>query len=468
MVADRPATSAARRLSRGALLLVWDVAVVILAFAITKPFAGRGFSPVEFGMQPGRGTGPLEPSGVVFAIAAVIGLALVRERETGLGGRVALLVRLGIVAALSAWVALLAAEVGGWPVNHRQLIVVSLTVPVAWLVGRIVLDLGRRRERVVLIGSGQIADHIAELARRHPESGLDVLGWLDDDPLAPDEASSPHLGPLSDLPVLLAAGRVDRVVVCFSQARDGTIAEAVRECDAHNVQIDMVPRMFELVPFAPGGRSLAGFPLVPLTASGRDSSQAAAKRAFDLTLSLTLIALTLPLMGLIAIAIRLDSRGPALYRSTRLGRNGRPFRMLKFRTMVVRADELHDQMAADLVGGELKRADDPRITRVGRVLRGLSLDELPQLFNVVAGSMSVVGPRPVLATERHGLEGWAARRHGVRPGVTGLWQVLGRSTIPWKERMQLDYTYARHWSLTFDLRILASTFAAVVSRKGAC
>jgi len=465
---ERNRIRATRRGVRGPLLRASDLIAVAAAFAATAPFVDRGFSTVAFGFPADReATGPLDPSALLFAVVAVVGLILVEDRDRGLARRLALLVRLAAVSAISAWLTVLAGEAAGWNLDLRQLMVVSLVLPGLWLTGRVAVDLGRGRERVVLIGSGRVARQVTQLSLRHPESRVDVVGWLDDEPAGLDDIGSTHLGSISDLPALLEAGGIDRVVVCFSRARDERLTEVIRECDAHRVEIDMVPRMYELLPPSVRGPSLGGLPLVSLTSPRHGDGQTAAKRAFDLVVATALILLTLPVMGLIALAVALSSRGPVFYRSTRLGRGGVPFRMLKFRTMVVGADAGGPLAGHDLVSGELKAVHDPRVTRVGRVLRRLSMDELPQLFNVFAGTMSMVGPRPVLKSEAHGIEGWAARRHSVRPGITGLWQVLGRSTIPWAERMQLDYSYARNWSIVSDLSILASTVSALTSRRGA-
>jgi lipopolysaccharide/colanic/teichoic acid biosynthesis glycosyltransferase len=183
------------------------------------------------------------------------------------------------------------------------------------------------------------------------------------------------------------------------------------------------------------------------------------------------LALVAPLFVLVAIAIKLDSRGPVFFRQARIGARGRPFRIVKFRTMVAGADD-SKQMLADLNvhrdGDDrmFKIANDPRVTRVGRFLRATFLDELPQLVNVLAGEMSLVGPRPLIPEEARYVDVWATRRLDLRPGMTGLWQVLGRSAIPFAEMVQLDYLYVSTWSLGNDLRLLLRTVPLVVNRSG--
>ncbi|WP_217921312.1 sugar transferase [Miltoncostaea oceani] len=447
--------------------MLWDIVTTAAAFSLTTRI--DGLSPTPAGAVASDDTsltGTFEPAAIAFVAFALIGLAMIRDRETGLGGRVSTMFRLGAIAGVSLWATLLTASAAGWAVDLDQFLVISLTLPVAWIVGRLLLD-RPRRERVLLLGSGKVASHLTALALRHPESRFDVIGWLDDEPGEDEESAQAVIGRLDDLPRILVEGQVDRIVVCFSMASDARIAAVLRDADAYRVNVDVVPRMFDLVGPATESRLIGGLPLLSVTGGRQRISQGMAKRAFDLAAASVLVVLTLPVMALVAVAVKLDSPGPVLYRSARLGRSGTTFSMLKFRTMSVGADAAHGDHAADLLGGHLKRPDDPRVTRLGRMLRRFSLDELPQLLNILGGSMSLVGPRPVLLSEAQGIEGWASRRHNVRPGVTGLWQVLGRSTIPWHERMQLDYTYARHWSMGFDIKILASTFVAVVSRRGA-
>jgi len=202
----------------------------------------------------------------------------------------------------------------------------------------------------------------------------------------------------------------------------------------------------------------------------------AAKRVTDLALAAALLVAFSPIMALVALLIACDDGRPIIYRQRRIGRAGREFEIWKFRTMVRDADDQGMRAIAGLIDGDLAVADavaalkpeaDPRLTRVGALLRRTSVDELPQLWNVVRGDMSLVGPRPLREFEVEALHAWQLVRQNVRPGMTGLWQVLGRSSIPWDQRMQLDYTYVRHWSPVADLRILALTLPAVLRRHGA-
>jgi exopolysaccharide biosynthesis polyprenyl glycosylphosphotransferase len=194
----------------------------------------------------------------------------------------------------------------------------------------------------------------------------------------------------------------------------------------------------------------------------------ALKRSLDVALSLLALVATLPLWLLIAIAIKVDSRGPFIYRQVRMGRGGRPFRIVKFRTMVVGAEALVGALRSDAIAGpHFKLRDDPRVTRVGRWLRRYSLDELPQFWNVLRGDMSLVGPRPPLPEEAEFYDERERARLLVRPGITGLWQVSGRSNLGFEECVRLDLQYIAHWSLATDLRILWRTLPAVLTGRGA-
>ena len=195
------------------------------------------------------------------------------------------------------------------------------------------------------------------------------------------------------------------------------------------------------------------------------------KRTFDIVASGAGLLLISPILAVSAIAIKLDSKGPVFFRQARHGRGGREFRIVKFRTMVADAEAQRLAMAHlnQMEGGGplFKMADDPRITRVGAFLRKWSIDELPQLWNVLRGEMSLVGPRPFVVHESEQITGWASRRLETTPGITGLWQVLGRNDIPFEEMVKLDYVYVTNWSLWWDIKILVQTLPVVLARRGA-
>jgi len=236
----------------------------------------------------------------------------------------------------------------------------------------------------------------------------------------------------------------------------------VRVCRDAGITVDIVPRLFEFLDGARVLDQIGSLPLLSIDSPHFSGTSRAAKRALDIAgASLTLLALS-PLLLTIAIAIKLDSRGPVLFVQRRSGRRGEFFPVFKFRSMSVDS--------AVLVGDHgvlLKAADDVRVTRVGRLIRRFSLDETPQLLNVLRGDMSLVGPRPLIAAEADSLTEWQTRRSDLRPGLTGPWQISGRSHIPFEERLPLDYQYVAGWSLARDIEILLATLPAVLSGRGA-
>ena len=225
---------------------------------------------------------------------------------------------------------------------------------------------------------------------------------------------------------------------------------------------DLLLQRGEYVP----GQGMPLFELRPPVLAGTDW---VVKKAFDLVVSPIVVLVGLPLWLLIALAIRLDSRGPVLYRDRRVGVGEREFGMLKFRTMVQGAAELQDELEEqnEAEGALFKIRDDPRLTRVGRVLRRLSLDELPQVLNVLGGEMSLVGPRPLPVRDYQLLEDWHRKRYNVLPGITGLWQISGRSTLTFDDLVRLDFYYIENWSIWLDISILVKTIPAVIAGRGA-
>jgi exopolysaccharide biosynthesis polyprenyl glycosylphosphotransferase len=262
---------------------------------------------------------------------------------------------------------------------------------------------------------------------------------------------------------------VDEVLIADADFPQDAAVELVDRCHRHGVRVRVAPSTMEIlmerVEFVPG-QALPLFELKPPVFEGLDF---AIKRAFDLVGAVILVVLLAPVMALAALAIKLTSRGPALYRSKRPGIGGRPFSCLKFRTMVQRAEHLQDHLENlnELGGAIFKIRNDPRITRVGRFLRRWSLDELPQLFNVLRGEMSLVGPRPLPQRDYDRLEDWHRKRYLVLPGMTGLWQVSGRSELDFDELVRLDFLYLERWSVFLDLTIILKTIPAVVRRRGA-
>jgi exopolysaccharide biosynthesis polyprenyl glycosylphosphotransferase len=453
-------------------LLALDVVAVPIAFAATRLVATKG---------PWDGV-PLEARSLAALAAA--GLAVLLIGASGgygpiHGPRLAGRRRswLIIAALVSVWGGIFLGAAGGQAVDVGQSVAAAVLLAAWWISARIFIDrIGVRTHRVLIVGSGSVGERVLEVVRRHPESRLEVVGYLDDQDAWASDGAPPYLGGIDDLEIVLDHGGIDRVIVSFSRRSDEAILRVLQRCDAYDVDVDIVPRLFELIGSRVHAKVLGGLPLVSVDSLCLSALQRCVKRAIDLVLSTVLIVLAFPAMACIAVGLLLEDGRPIFYRQARVGRNRRPFIILKFRTMVRDADQIGSNRIAALHRGELeiqdavrllKHAPDQRVTRLGRFLRGTSLDELPQLWNVLRGDMSLVGPRPLRAFEVDSLTNWQDTRHGVRPGITGLWQVLGRSVISWQERMELDYSYVRHWSLASDMRILAWTLPAVVRRRGA-
>ncbi len=323
--------------------------------------------------------------------------------------------------------------------------------------------IGGLRQRTLIVGSGDVGSQLVRRLDQHPELGLTAIGYLDDDGHDGSLMLVPHLGSIDSLRAVLELGRVDRVMIAFSRAGHEELLDCIRVCRDADVAVDIVPRLFEFLEGAQTVNQLGGMPLMSIDPPAFSRFSAAIKRTFDIIgASCGLLALS-PLLIAIAIAIKLDSRGPVLFSQERSGWRGRPFRLYKFRSM--------QQGSSVLVredGAIVKSRDDVRVTRVGRLIRRFSLDEAPQLLNVLKGDMSLVGPRPLVMAEYRALNSdWHTRRADLRPGLTGPWQVAGRSNISFQEMVQFDYQYVAGWSLARDVELVLATVPAVLSGRGA-
>jgi len=323
-------------------------------------------------------------------------------------------------------------------------------------------------QRVLFVGGGAMAGVLAQKIRQHPEYGLRPVGYVDADESSNLAQQMPHLGHVRDVSEICVEHSIDRLVIASPAVEESELADVVRTARALDLNISILPQMVDVLGPAVEIDDVEGITVLGLSPPSLTPSSRALKRSVDLLVAAPTLALALPLLTVIAIAVRLDSPGPALYSQERIGLHGRRFRIHKFRTMITEADlvaaELREQSAHPVW---LLLAHDPRITRVGRVLRRFSLDELPQLWNVIRGHMSLVGPRPMPPDVDQHISGWGRRRLDLTPGVTGLWQVLGRTSIPFEEMVKLDYLYVTNWSLWQDIRLLIRTLPAVLGRRGA-
>jgi exopolysaccharide biosynthesis polyprenyl glycosylphosphotransferase len=328
-------------------------------------------------------------------------------------------------------------------------------------------------ERCLIIGrSGTRMRLAGKLAAARKST--EVVGYL---PLEDERRTRAHwngadrrrrrLG-LDDMPELVRQLDVHRVIIIPGEADGDTLVDAVARAKASGVKVSILPRMFEVVGSSVEFDDIDGVTVLGVRRFGLGRSSERVKRMMDLVCASLGLLVLAPLFALVALAIKLESRGPVFYRQWRIGRDGRPFQMIKFRSMVQNADDLKAQLAEMNVagGGLFKVVDDPRITRVGRVIRKLSIDELPQLFNVLHGEMSLVGPRPLVPDEDDRVDGRFRRRLRLVPGMTGPWQILGPTRVPLTEMVGIDYLYGANWSLWLDIKILLRTIGHVLSRRG--
>lgn len=257
------------------------------------------------------------------------------------------------------------------------------------------------------------------------------------------------------------------MIVAPEQVDQGEILDVVRATKALGVNVTLVPRIFEVLGSSVVFDDVSGMQLLAMRRLRMSRSSLILKRALDLVVAGAGLLVIAPVLAVIAVAIKLDSRGSVFFRQTRVGRNGERFEILKFRTMIADADQLKDQLRENNeTDGLFKIANDPRITRVGRVLRKTSLDELPQLINVFKGDMALVGPRPLVVDEDSQVVGWHRRRLALTPGMTGQWQILGSAKIPLHEMVKIDYLYVTTWSFWTDVKILLRTIPYVLRGGG--
>ncbi|MBK6916326.1 MAG: sugar transferase [Deltaproteobacteria bacterium] len=349
----------------------------------------------------------------------------------------------------------------------------------ALLLGRVALveatKIIRRRRgdghRVVIVGSDATAVAFLESLRKHSPWSINLVGFVQLPGEAVDVRARPQLGFIGSLAGVLDRQPVDEVVFAVHGKQPEIFKAAITACDDRGVDV-----LLTLPPQYPSSgtvevANVSGFdyPMLGLRRVPTDEARLAVKRLLDIAGSLFGLLLASPIMLAAAIAVRIESEGPLLFRQIRAGRNGRKFTMLKFRSMVVDAEKLRAKLdhLNEMDGPVFKIRHDPRITKVGRFIRKTSLDELPQLFNVLMGDMSLVGPRPALPSEVEQYQPWQRRRLSVKPGLTGLWQVSGRNQVDFEEWMQLDLRYIDTWSLWLDIKIILKTVPTVLFHKGA-
>jgi exopolysaccharide biosynthesis polyprenyl glycosylphosphotransferase len=346
------------------------------------------------------------------------------------------------------------------------------------LVVRIGLQAARKRgtflRRTLLVGCNAEGCDILRLLTRHQESGLAVCGLLvstgdDATDLLVVNGPIPVWGTARDVRTVACEHQIDTVIIASTAFSHEVVSKIVNDLRGMDVSIQISSGLFEILTSRIMVREVAGIPLITVRSVSFSPSQHLTKRIFDIVVASAILLVGLPLWVVLVLAIKLDSRGPVLYRQTRIGQDGFPFGMYKFRSMCVDADARLEALKAsnEATGPLFKMKNDPRVTRVGKWMRKFSIDEFPQLLNVMAGKMSLVGPRPPLPAETEAYTDHSWRRMEVPPGMTGLWQVSGRSSLTFDEMVRLDLFYIENWSVGFDMGLMIRTVPAVLFGSGA-
>jgi exopolysaccharide biosynthesis polyprenyl glycosylphosphotransferase len=443
------------------LLVVGDVVALVGAFVLTVWLSRRSL-------------------GLTWAGVAGVPILVVCAKLSGLYDRDETLLRkttldeapklfqLATLCALVTWLA-------GGLITHRPLDRHEALFLWLALVGGLILARAGSRtmalwvapvERCLFIGDEVSAETIRSKLTGHGGVKAEVVAHLDLDKVASWSTESFSETRLAEIRDLAQTLDVHRAIIAPRSVDGGEMLNLVRTLKAVGVRVSVLPRLLEVVGSSVEFDDLHGVTVMGVRRFELTRSSAAFKRAFDVVgAALGLLAVS-PLLLVIAVALKLDSRGPVFFRQLRVGRHGKRFQMLKFRTMVPDAEALKDSLRDrnEAQEGLFKIAADPRVTRVGRLLRASALDELPQLWNIVRGEMSLVGPRPLVVDEDRRVEGWHRRRLELMPGMTGPWQILGPARVPLREMVAIDYLYIANWSPWTDLKILLRTVPHVLGR----
>ncbi|MCX5725568.1 MAG: undecaprenyl-phosphate glucose phosphotransferase [Candidatus Saganbacteria bacterium] len=325
--------------------------------------------------------------------------------------------------------------------------------------------------RSLIIDAGETGQALAMRIKDDPALGYRVVGFLDDDEKLLDKSfhGAAVLGKISEAKDIIKGRRIDEIIIASQRLSSSKILDIITECERKRIKFKIVPGILEIMASRVNTDEVGGIPLVTISEIQLRGFNAVLKRGTDLMASLLALIIFSPILLLTAIAIKLNSKGPVFFRQERVGRDGKPFKMYKFRSMVKDAEKLFPKLAllSEVEGPMFKIKKDPRVTSIGAFLRRSSLDEIPQLLNVWRGEMSLVGPRPPIPREVKKYDSWHIKRLRIAPGMTGLWQVSGRSDLPFEDMVRYDIYYIENWSLWLDFKIILQTIPAVISGGGA-
>lgn len=328
---------------------------------------------------------------------------------------------------------------------------------------------GYNYRSILIVGSGKRAEAFASILDGHKEWGLRIIGFVDYDEICRRKVDNNRfIGNLNQLPEILTSNQVDEVIFVVPRSGLDKIEKEVLLCEEIGIKASITADFYSHKLAKGSYEELQGWPMLAFTPYPRIEEWFVLKRAFDVAFSSLVLVLCAPVFAVISAAVKFGSSGPVFFRQTRCGMNGRQFNLLKFRTMVADADKMKSsiQHLNEMSGPVFKAKNDPRLTGIGKILRKYSLDELPQLINVLKGDMSLVGPRPPIPSEVEKYDMWQRRRLSVRPGLTCVWQVSGRNNIGFEQWMKLDLEYIDNWSLSQDFKIILKTIPAILRGTG--
>jgi exopolysaccharide biosynthesis polyprenyl glycosylphosphotransferase len=328
---------------------------------------------------------------------------------------------------------------------------------------------GYNSQQVLIVGKGELAEKVSLTLNKHPELGFQIIGFIDEEGNSDKASKVQTMGKINDIPDILHEIIVDEVVFAVPIEDCERMTEAIKLCEVEGIKVRIVADLFERTIARTKIDDIDGIPIITLETGPAQEIAIAIKRILDVIISLLSLIMLTPLFGIIAILIKFDSPGPVFFKQERMGQNGRRFVLLKFRSMIEEAEQVKEQLQGlnEASGPVFKMRADPRITKTGYFLRKTSLDELPQFINVLKGEMSLVGPRPPLPDEVAQYKNWQRRRLSMKPGITCIWQVSGRSNVSFEKWMKMDMEYIDNWSLGLDIKLLLKTIWVVLHGKGA-